>query len=303
VPRNRTARLAVLDAPIRRPASPFPARTRSATRRRVVVGVLAALSLALLSIYFREAPSGPLHDAQSAGAAVLRPLQVGAERVARPFRDLYGWFDGLVDAKSENERMRAEIEALRQKAIENQTAAQENEELRDRLAFQDLPSLKDYRLVNTRVIVYPSQTEKEFVIAAGSDDGIRAHSPVLSAGGALIGEVTQVTAGTALVTLITDETSAVAARDLETRATGLVQAGPGDSLFLDRVTKDKQVAIGDLVVTAGSRVGRLPSLFPSGIPIGFVTHVNQTDTEPFKQIQIDPLDDLDDLYAVTVLTR
>jgi rod shape-determining protein MreC len=269
----------------------------------VVVGVLAALSLTLLSVYFREAPGGPLHDAQSAAATALRPFQVGAERVARPFRDLYGWFDGLVGAKEENERLREQLQALQQQAIQNETAAQENEQLRDALAFQDLPGIADYETVNTRVIAHPaSQNEKELVIAAGSDDGIAVHAPVLS-NGALVGEVTEVTASTSLVTLITDETSAVSARVLRTGANGLVQAGSGGSLLLDRVVKSKDVVVEDLVVTAGSRVGRLPSLFPSGIPIGVVRLVNQTDTEQFKQIQLAPLGDLDDLYAVTVLVR
>ena len=269
----------------------------------MVVGVLTVLSLALLSVYFRESDEGPLHGAQSAGAAVLRPFQVGAERVARPFRDLYGWFDALVGAKEDAERYRRELEALRQRAAENETAAQENKELRDALAFQDLPGIDDYRLINTRVISHPpSQNEKEIVIAAGSDDGVRVDAPVLSEG-ALVGKVSEVAGSTALVTLITDETSAVAARDLSTGATGLVLAGPGDSLVLDRVTKASAVARGDLVITAGSRVGRLPSLFPRGIPIGFVTHVGQTDTDPFKQVQLAPYVELDSLYAVTVLAR
>lgn len=303
MPRNRTARLAVLDAPVQRPAQAFPSRTRSATRRRVVVGVLAVLSLALISVYFREAPGGPLHDVQGAGAAVLRPFQVGAERVSRPFRDLYGWFDGLITAKGENERLRAQVEELRRKAIENETAAQDYDELQKSLAFQDLPGLRDYRKVNTRVISHPpSQYEKEIVIAAGSDNGIKIHDAVIS-GGTLVGKVTNVTPRTAAVTLITDETSAVSARDLSSGAIGLLQAGAGDSLVLDRITRDKDVRVGDLVVTAGSRVGRLPSLFPNGIPIGYVSSVGQSDTDPFKQIQVESNIDLTDLYAVTVLVQ
>lgn len=269
-----------------------------------MVGLLALLSLTLLSIYFRESPGGPLHDAQGAGAAVLRPLQVGAERVARPFRDLYGWFDGLVDAKSDNEQLRARVERLQRKVIENQTAAREVERLKEQLAFHDLPSLRDFRQVNTRVIGYPAKNE--VVIAAGSRDGVRVDAPVLSvgaSGGALVGVVTRITGRTALVTLINDETSAVAASSLRTGATGLLQPGPGTSLVLDRVTKRKDVVAEDLIVTAGSRVGRLPSLFPRGIPIGYVTHASQTDTDEFKHIQVEPLVDLTDIFAVTVLVR
>jgi rod shape-determining protein MreC len=303
VPRNRTARLAVLDTPVQRPAPAFPSRSRSATRRRAVVGILAVLSLALVSVYFRESPGGPLHDAQAAGAAVLRPFQIGVERVSRPFRDLYGWFDGLLAAKGENERLRAEIEDLRRQAIQNETAAQEYDELLKSLAFRDLPGLREFRRVNTRVIGHPpSLYEKEVVIAAGSDSGIEVHDPAIS-GGTLVGEVTTVMPSSAVVTLLTDETSAVSARDLSSGAIGLVQAGPGDSLVLDRITRDKDVRVGDLVVTAGSRVGRLPSLFPSGIPIGYVSSVGQSDTDPHKQIQVQSNIDLSDLYAVTVLVR
>ena len=74
----------------------------------MVVGILAVLSLALLSVYFRESNDGPLHGAQDVGATAIRPFQVGAERVARPFRDLYGWFDGMLTAKDENEKLREE---------------------------------------------------------------------------------------------------------------------------------------------------------------------------------------------------
>ena len=72
----------------------------------MVVGILVVLSLALLSVYFRESNDGPLHGAQDVGATAMRPFQVGAERVARPFRDLYGWFDGMLTAKDENETLR-----------------------------------------------------------------------------------------------------------------------------------------------------------------------------------------------------
>ena len=271
----------------------------------MVVGVLVALSLALLSVYFRESEHGSLHGAQGAGATVLRPFEVGAERVARPFRDLYGWFDGLLAAKGENERLRTELELARRRAIENQTAAQENAELRAALGFQDVPGLKDYRRVNTRVLGYPPQQfERQLVIAAGSNAGITLRAPVL-ASGTLVGQVTNVSPNTAQVTLITDESSAVTAYDVSSNATGLVNASEGGALSLDNVPKSKDVRVADVVATAGSRTERLPSLFPRGIPIGIVTSVRNTDTEPFKQIQVAPPPNVDfsNLYVVTVLVR
>ena len=294
----------MLDRPIQRIATPSPSRARSATKRRVVVGVLALLSLALLTGYFREAPGGPLHDLQGVGASLLRPFQVGAVRVARPFRDLHGYVAGLANAKEENERLRAQNEALRRRVILNEQAAQDALELREALSFHDAPSLRDFRRLNTRVLSYPpSRFDRTLVVAVGSDDGVHRHAPVLGNNGFLVGEVTSVTSGTAVVTLLTDATSAVAARVLETGANGLLEAGPDDTLYLNRVTKDRAVRREDIVVTAGSRIPRLPSIFPRGIPVGFVSSVGQTDTDPYKQIQVRPYLDYDALYAVSVYVR
>ena len=118
VPRNR-ARSAVLGFPVRRPAPrSLSSRNTSALRRRIVLGLLVLLSLVLITASFREREDGPLHDAQGAVASVLQPLEVAVERVARPFRDAYGWTKDLFNARSENEELRAANELLEQQVIQ-----------------------------------------------------------------------------------------------------------------------------------------------------------------------------------------
>src|SRR5919107_4231836 len=113
VPRNRTARSAVLGLPVRRPAPrTLSSRSTSAVRRRIVLGLLVLLALALITGSFREISDGPLHDAQSAVAGALQPLEVAVERVARPFRDAWAWTKDLFQARSENEELRKENELL-----------------------------------------------------------------------------------------------------------------------------------------------------------------------------------------------
>ena len=100
-------------------------------RRRIVAACSSLLSLVLITVYFREPAGGGLHGVQSAGATVLRPFEVGAERVARPFRDAYGWFAGLVDAKSENATLRsADRPAAPAGDPERERALQENAQLK-----------------------------------------------------------------------------------------------------------------------------------------------------------------------------
>ena len=79
--------------------------------------LLVVAALALLTISFRSPTSGALHDAQGAGASALRPFQVAAERVARPFRDVYGYFHGLTTAKSQNTKLRRDVRKWRAQAI------------------------------------------------------------------------------------------------------------------------------------------------------------------------------------------
>jgi len=304
VPRNRSVS-AVLGSSVPRPRpQPFPSRSRSALRRRGVVVGLVVLALILITISFREPTSGPLHGVQSAGATVLRPFEVAAERVARPFRDVYGYFAGLVHVKSENKKLKAEVNQLRQKALLGEAARAQNTELRRQLHFRDSPAFPgDYTAVNTRIIGWRNEFDERVVIAAGRNAGIHQETPVVTSDG-LVGSVTQVSGTAALVTLLTDESSAVQARDQDTGATGgIVRHGQGQgSLIVDRITKDKRVSPGDVIVTAGTRSKQYPSLFPANIPIGYVISVGQSDTAPFKQIQIQSFVDFSSLDAVTALT-
>ncbi len=256
-------------------------------------------------MYLRESSDGALHGAQRIGVTILSPFEIAAERVARPFRDAYGWTADLFAAKSENASLRKEVEALRQQAIQNETAAQENEQLRQLLDFREGPRFpSDFDPVVTRILVQPQNLfRQEVVVAAGSSDGIRVDDPVVTDKG-LVGTVSEAAPNAAKVRLLTDQQAAASAFVLETEAAGIVLRGPSDNaLVLDRVRKTEHVAQGNVVVTAGYRIGRYESLFPRGIPIGVVTGVSQRDVDPYKRIQVTPLVDFDSLHEVVVLVE
>ena len=268
--------------------------------------MLVFISLALITVYFRESTGGPLHGAQRIGLSILMPFEVAGERIARPFRDAASWTSDLLGAKGENKRLREQVEALRKQLIADQTAARENERLRELLGYVSGPSFPtDYRGVVTRVVARPpSAYSQEVLIAAGSSSGVKVNSPVITEDG-LVGLVTDVTSNGARVTLLTDQSSAVSAIVLQSGAAGVVRQGPSDSgaLSLDRVPKDELVTGNDLVITAGWRSGRLESLYPRGIPIGTVASVGQQDVDLYKRIQVSPLVNFDSLSEVIVLVE
>jgi rod shape-determining protein MreC len=263
-----------------------------------VAGVLVLLSIALITIYFRESSGGGLHQVQSAGATVLRPFEVAADRVSRPFRDAYGYFAGLVHAKSQNNQLRHEVEQLRQRETLNLSAASENADLRKKLHFVKSPSYpRGYAYVTAPIIAQPPAAfEQQVTINAGSASGIRQFDPVVTGEG-LVGTVVRVAHNVSLVALLTDDTTSVSAIDVKTRAQGVVKAGAS----FDHVGKDQQVGSGDELVTAGWKAGSLTSIYPPGIPIGRVTSVGQNEVDLYKHVQLQPFVNFKTLSSLVVL--
>jgi rod shape-determining protein MreC len=268
-----------------------------------VVALLVLVSLALLTVYFRESSGGSLHSLQSTGSSILRPFEVAANRVAQPFRDAAGWVGGLSNARSENKKLRAELARERGLVIQLQAANQENQLLKKLLRYQESSSFpQDFRSLATSVIVRPpGQFDQRVVVGVGHVDGVQLDDPVVTADG-LVGQVTRVYARVAQVTLITDESSFVSVLDLKTGASGLLRhSDSGSSIIMDDVPKSAQVESGDRIFTAGWHTPKLSSIFPRGIPVGVVSSVNQTDIDPNKQIGVTPFVDFGALQYMFVL--
>jgi rod shape-determining protein MreC len=304
VPRNRTVRLAVLGSSVQRAASSGYSSSRSsALKRRVIVGGLVLLSLVLITVSFR---SSALDGVQGTAASALRPFEVAADRVTRPFRDAVNWSRGLVDAKSENKKLRAENQSLRQQLILDEGAVQENVQLKAALNYHGPPSIANFHQVHAAVVVNPlNAIDQSVEIGAGSHDGVHVGNVVVATSGGLVGTVARVFGSESRVTLLTDDQSAVTASDLtHPSAVGVIKRGGGgsDVLILDRVAKNEAVNDGDTIITAGTLgPGALPSLFPRGIPIGSVTSQSNNDVNAFKNIQVSPLVDFTSLQSVIVL--
>jgi rod shape-determining protein MreC len=234
---------------------------------------------------------------------VLRPFEVASNRIAAPFRDAYGWFAGLIHAKSENAKLRAEVDKLRTEAFQNANAAQQNTDLRAQLHYIGLPRFpQDYAPVATDVISRsPSEFDQQVQIAAGSSSGIRANDPVVTSDG-LVGKVSAVSPHTAQVTLLTDPELNVSAEDARTQATGMVGhgAGPG-TLNLNRVQKSQVLREGDPIVTQGWKLKGYSSIYPYGIPIGTVSGATNNEVDLYWNAQVSPFVHFDSLRSVLVL--
>ena len=274
-------------------------------RRRAALAVFVALSIGMLTVYFGESGGGVFHTLQRGAQEAFAPIETGASRALKPFRDLFGWFGDTLEAKGENEDLRDEVEDLRIRLAESETARRDVRELRGLVGVTEVDGFPDGERVGARVIARsPTVWYSSVKIDKGSGDGLREDQPVIARGG-LIGKVTSVTGGTAEVTLITDASSAVSAQVQPNGASGIVRplVGKPDDLLLDYIEKGRRVTEGTIVVTSGLTSSRVESLFPRGVPIGRVTRVDPQEVEQFQRVHVQPFADVRQFDYVEVLTE
>jgi rod shape-determining protein MreC len=282
---------------------------KAVRRRRAVLAILVILSLFLLTAYFGESSGGGLHAVQRGAMEVLAPIQEGANRALKPFRDLFGWFGDTLDAKDERDKLRKERDALREQ-LAQVTVEKRDLEQRSGLEEQNTSGgLGDYDPVEARVLARsPSTWFQTLQINKGASDGVRVDQPVVNAEG-LVGKVKSVSDGNAVVMLLTDPEFGVSAETLESHEPGSVgpaEGAPGD-LRLDLVPNAKDVKTGELIITAGTSTatgsGELASLYPRAIPIGKVKRIGTGEGELDRVIHVEPVADLRRLDIVEVLTE
>ena len=275
-------------------------------RRRATLAIFVVLSVAMLTAYFGESGGGVFHTLQRGAQEAFAPIETGAGRALKPFRDFFGWFGDTLDAKGENEELRREVEDLRQRVAQAATAEEDARQLRGlvKLTRSDGFPLATNPVAARVIARSPTVWYSTVKIDKGSGDGISEDQPVIAAGG-LAGKVTSVTGGTSEVTLITDASSAVSAQVMPSGATGIVkpEVGKPDDLLLDFVDRGRRVTEGTTVVTSGFTSERVSSRFPRGIPIGRVSRVDLDEVELYQRVHLEPFADLRRLDFVQVLTE
>ncbi len=277
-----------------------------------MLALLVAVSLILLTAYFGETPNSPLHNVQRGVTEVLSPVEQGASKVLAPVRSVAGWFSSTAHAKTQVKQLQARVEQLTNQLAQAKGALLLNHQLSAEIHLDTSLDLSSYHPVTAQVILRdPTLWYQTINVDKGSDDGVSLHDPVVG-DGALVGEVTEVSATVSVVTLITDHTVSVTARVLDSGGdTGeLVPAvGNPDELVLQYLQPPNPGQVqngpqqGQLVVTAGFKSGPLESYFPANIPIGNVLPVDENQLLNNGTIQVAPQANLRSVDVVQILTK
>jgi rod shape-determining protein MreC len=270
---------------INQPDSPGP--------RPGVLIVLVALSIVLMTVWFRESERGPLHRARAGVQVVAAPVSAAGEFVTRPVRGLFAWAGDLGVSRSRLEQLREQNVRLRTRVAELEEARLENERLR---ALVKLTQARELESLAARVIGRPTNSwEGVIVIDRGTEDGVANGMAVIGPQG-LLGQTVEVGPSSAKVRLITDQRSGVAALVQRSRATGVVKGSINGGLDFDFVSKETTVRAGDVVITSG-----LGGVFPKGLVVGEVTAVERDPSGLYQRVSVEPAGDLTGLEEVLVL--
>lgn len=282
---------------------------KQARRRRAVLALLVAVSLILLTAYFGESSSSPLHGVQRGIVAVLSPVQAGASKVLSPIRDISNWVSDTLRAKSQRDQLEKKVQKLTTALALAQQQALNYNQLKNQVGLDQRIGADSYHPVAASVIERdPSIWYQTVQVDKGSGDGVALNDPVIG-DGALIGKVTTLNGSSSVVTLITDHSYAVVAEVQNNRGdTGLLgpQVGDPNQLLLQDLPPHASIAVGDQVVTAGFKDASnssLQDLYPAGIPIGTISSANQNELLNSAQVQVAPAADMRHFDLVQILTQ
>lgn len=273
-------------------------RIPSRDSRRSDGPLLAALLIAallLMTAYFREAENGPLRTVRAGVHTLVAPVGHVGYVLTRPVRGLISWSRDLGVSRADLDELRAQNEELRKRLAQLEEARLENERLRELAGFVAERGLET---LGAEVIGRPASLwEGVITIDRGTDAGVAVGMPVLAAQG-LIGQVVTAGPSSSRVRLITDRRSGVAALLQTTRAEGVARGSLEGDLWLEYVSTETTVAVGDPVVTSG-----MGGVYPSGLLIGEVTDVQRGSADLFPRIRLRPSAELAGLEEVVVLIR
>ena len=278
---------------------------RAVRRRRAVLALLVAASLILLTAYFGESSNGSLHSVQRTALSALSPIQEGASRVLKPFRDLFGWFGDTLNAKSQRDT------AIKERDNYRTQLAQKDQQLKQALEQGGLKTMDttngmaQYDPLNATVFSRSPNTWYQRVeINKGTSDGVHRGDPVINGAG-LVGIVESVTGGNSIVELLTDQDFGVGAQTAGTNFAGTISPAVGSTndLLFDFVDQASHVRVGDLIYTSGTTSSQYESRYPPAIPIGNVSKIDPGEGDLDTRIHVKPAANLEKLDLVQVLTQ
>lgn len=268
-------------------------QNNEASSGRLSLIVALAVSLVCLGVYAAEGSGGPLHRVQSVCEGLAAPLQQASAPLGAAV-------DDAEQANADNQADEGTVAALRvqnEQLTQQLTTAEEqrleNERLRSLLNLRDT---YDIQGVAARVIGRSTDAwNQDITLDAGSNQGVESGLTVMGPTG-VIGQVISVSGNSCRVRLLTDPQSGAAAMVQSSRAEGIVRGSLDGLLYLENISADVNIQVGDVVLTSG-----LGGSYTRGLLIGTVARVEGSAGNDSRRIVVAPNGSVDLLQEALVV--
>lgn len=260
----------------------------------IVLAALVVASLVIMTVWYLEPATGPLHGTRRLLLAASKPFAIAGTALGTPFRAVGTFLSDSSVTREEGQALKKQNEQLKARLAELEEAKLEWERVQELVKFA---KAQDLATVGARVIGRPSASwDHSIVIDRGTNDGVHLGAAVIAAGG-LVGQVVDVSPIDARVRLITDVDSGVAVLVQRTRGEAVVRGSVEGALTLDFVGKEQMPVIGDVLVTSG-----MGGAFPKGLVVGDVSAVAAPKADLFPAVDVKSRVAIDRIEEVLVLT-
>jgi rod shape-determining protein MreC len=273
-----------------------------------MVAVLLVISLGLML----ADGTGALNPVKQVVSTVLSPLERGALQFGKNLSRAGDFFGDLEQLRTENARLRVELEEQRGAQGKIAELANRIDQLERQLEFKKNPESSKFALVGADVINRDTGgVNRGVFINKGAEQGIAKGQPVVDSAGYLLGQVSRVENDKSYVLLISDSNLGVNIMTqrfadgkkvpLTPPVDGIVfgqfQAGNGTLLKVSRVKADADLKVEDWIFTSG-----FGGAFPPNLLIGKVERVVDRAGQPEKEAVVRPIAELDYVQQVLVIT-
>jgi rod shape-determining protein MreC len=260
---------------------------------KIIIFIVILLAAILIVLSYNLKQKSPAGLIKKVVLEVAAPVQNVLNASVKSVSDTWSRYLFLVGIEEETKNLKKKINDLKAQLILYQEGYLEAERLRTLLALKD-----DYKFkfVAARVIGREQVAlSKTVLINKGTAHGLNAGMPVL-AGSGLVGRVMDVSWHAAKVLLLIDESSNIDVIVQRNRIQGIIRGAGFRGYVLKYISKTQDVEEGDVIVSSG-----ISGVFPKGLMIGEVNHIDKQEAGLFLKINVAPAIDFSKLEEVLVL--
>lgn len=245
-----------------------PGFSRKAAYGLLIGYVVAVAGMVIAVLLLAVAIVDPRGFAAIKGAAldVTAPVSSGGRSVVRFFGGIGDSVSNYIRAGSQNDRLRAQLDATRRELLKAKSAEAENVRL---IRLLRLGGEIEDEVALGRIVSSTYQSPRRLgTLSAGSSAGVEIGMPVRSIDG-LVGRIVETGRWASRVLLVTDGRSNVPVRMLRD-GTPALAVGRGDGTIELRTLEvgENPFRRGDVLVTSG-----IGGIFPPNVPVAAVTRI------------------------------